>query len=146
MQESDFRGSPLGAFTKKGDNKLRVIHDLSWPPGEAVNDSINKYDYSVKYSTVGTAVELAQKYKDVWFTKTDIADAYLACPVRKEDRHLLGFMWSNEEGIEEPYWFSSLPLGLRSSARLFSEYAEALNYICIKNGASFDTTYYLDDI
>ena len=142
----DFRGSPLGAFEKVVNGKLRVIHDLSWPPGEAVNDSIPKDSYTVQYSTVHDAVKLASKYPDIWFAKADLADAYLTCPVRFEDRHYLGFSWPNSQGIDESYWFSSLPLGLRSSARLFSDYTEALNFIAKKNGASDNTIFYLDDV
>ena len=55
-------------------------------------------------------------------------------------------MWSNSESEPEPYWFASLPLGLRSSAKLYSDFAEGLNYICKANGAADDTVYYLDDI
>ena len=45
----NFVGSPLGAFEKGSPKKLRIIHDLSWPPGGAVNDHIDKDDYSVQY-------------------------------------------------------------------------------------------------
>ena len=34
---------------------------------------------------------------------------------------------------------------MSSSPKLFNDYAEALNYIMIKNGASKDTLHYLDD-
>ena len=43
-----FVGSPLGAFPRKRSNKYRVIHDLSWPPGQSVNDYISAEDSSVQ--------------------------------------------------------------------------------------------------
>ena len=38
----DFIGSPMGAFKKKRSAKVRVIHDLSWPPNEGVNQRIQE--------------------------------------------------------------------------------------------------------
>ena len=146
LKQEKFVGSPLGAFTKSNSKKLRVIHDLSWPPGHSVNSSIDKAQYAVMYNSVTTAVELSQKYNEVWYAKTDLSDAYLSCPVRQQDRNLLGFTWDDECGNSQQYRFASLPLGLRSSAKLFNDYAEALKFIYINNGASKDSIFYLDDI
>jgi hypothetical protein len=44
-----FVGSPMGAFEKKhSTGKYRIIHDLSWPPGNSVNENIT-IDCSVHY-------------------------------------------------------------------------------------------------
>ena len=48
----NFVGSPLGAFEKKRSRgKYRVIHDLSWPPGQSINENID-IDSSVHYVTM----------------------------------------------------------------------------------------------
>ena len=139
-----FRVSPLGAFPKKRSNKIRVIHDLSWPPGESINECINKYDYNFSFSTISDAVSRCLKYKTPFMIKADITDAYMHCVIRPEERHLLGFSW--DHGQKKEYWqYAVLPFGMSSSPKLFNDYAEALNYIMIKNGASKDTLHYLDD-
>ena len=60
----NFVGSPMGAFKKKHSSKIRVIHDLSWPPGQSVNEHI-RGDCSVQYVTIDHIVETVQKYVKV---------------------------------------------------------------------------------
>ena len=38
VRDSEFHVSPVGAFEKKNSKKVRVIHDLSWPPSKSIND------------------------------------------------------------------------------------------------------------
>ena len=140
-----FVGSPLGAFEKGCPKKLRVIHDLSWPPGGSVNDHIDKEDYSVQYTSVRNAVEICCKMVTPWLAKTDLADAYLQCPIREQDSDLLGFTWTGADGIRRAFKFKSLVLGLRSSPRNFTQLSLALCYICVQNGAPSTTIQYLDD-
>ena len=99
----EFRASPLGAFMKKHSDKVRVIHDLSWPTGCSTNDGIDKDEFSVSYTSVDQAVLLCSKYEQAWLAKTDLQDAYLSCPVNVRDRDLLGFKWSLDgEGVLLP--------------------------------------------
>ena len=142
---SDFRGSPLGAFEKGAAKKLRIIHDLSWPPGGSVNDNIDKEDFTVQYTSVHEAVRMCCKMSTPWLAKTDLCDAYLQCPVLEKDRNVLGFTWTNELGVTGAYRCCSLVLGLRSSPSHFSSIAKALCFICINNGAPPTTIQYLDD-
>jgi len=139
-----FRASPLGAFPKKRSKKIRTIHDLSWPPGESVNEFINKHDYAFSFSTIDEAVRRCQQYDTPYMVKLDITDAYMHCVVRPEDRHLLGFTWE-ENGITEYWQYAVLPFGLSSAPKLFNDHAEALKFIMISRGASGDTLHYLDD-
>ena len=141
-----FHTSPLGAFIRKGSSKLRVIHDLSWPPGQSVNDCINKEDYSVVYTSVAEAVRLCQQLNTPWLAKTDLQDAYLSCPVNPAEAHVLGFSWSDGSGKTHYYRYNSIALGLRSSAKIFDLIASALRMISINRGASSLTIHYLDDI
>ena len=66
--ECQFRLSPLGAFEKKNSTKIRVIHDLSWPPGDSINDGILKEDFSVKYTSISDAVALCARQPFWHFT------------------------------------------------------------------------------
>ena len=83
--------SPIGAFEKGAERKLRVIHDLSYPPELSVNSYLNKQDYSVKYYTVRDAVDICQSMDTPWLAKTDLKNAYFSCPVAEKDKKLLGF-------------------------------------------------------
>ena len=138
------RTSPLGAFQKKGSTKIRVIHDLSWPPGESINDGIDKSDYSVMYASVNDAVKLCEKFEKPWLAKYDLADAYLSIPVCNSDKEKIGFIW-DVNGVTKKFRYGSLPFGLRSSSYLFTQFAEALMYMSKNRGASQESLFYLDD-
>ena len=75
----DFRSSPLGAFAKKRTGKVRVIHDLSWPPGGSVNEYIPADLCSVNYISIDDAVrEVKLRGKGALMSKLDLQDAYNA--------------------------------------------------------------------
>ena len=139
-----FRCSPLGAFEKQ-KGKIRIIHDLSWPPGRAVNDYIKKEDYSVQYTTVSEAVRRCTFYNGAWLSKTDLSDAYLQCPLKTEDSDLLGFQWYSEEGRLCFFKCVTLVLGLRSAPYFFEKISTALEYTAKLNGACRDTSHFLAD-
>ena len=139
-----YRCSPLGAFEKQ-PGKVRVVHDLSWPPGRAVNDYINKEEYSVRYTTVLEAVQRCSKYNSAWLAKTDLSDAYLYCPIRYEESDILGFQWYNSDGKPAFFKSVSLILGLRSAPFHFEKIAHGLEFIAKKNGVCQDSCHYLDD-
>ena len=145
----NFVGSPMGAFIKKrSPGKIRVIHDLSWPPGESVNDHIFE-DCSVHYITMDKIASLVKHCGSGCFmAKLDLEDAYKHIMVRCEDRELLGSVWDfkDENGhITNVYYVDLvLPFGLKSSAKLFNMFADALEFICKDKGATI-VTHYLDD-
>ncbi len=70
----NFVGSPMGAFKRSTSGKCRVVYDLSWPPGHAINDFID-VDCSLKYVTVDTAVNLVKQYgQGALMAKIDLED------------------------------------------------------------------------
>ena len=90
------------------------------------------------------AIDLIKKYgKGTLLAKLDLADAYKQIRVRKEDWPLLG---SHIEYRRENLYFvdTVLPFGLRSSARIFSDFADAIAFIMKEYGTS-DVDHYLDD-
>ena len=53
---ANFRRSPLGVVPKKDPSEFRLIHHLSYPKGNSVNDAIPEYCSSVKYASVSDAI------------------------------------------------------------------------------------------
>lgn len=143
---AQFVGSPMGAFQKKHSSKIRVIHDLSWPPGSSVNSGIPADICSVKYITVDTAVKhVKEKGRFCQMCKVDLQDAYKQIWVRPTDWKYLGSSWTNENGVTEYYIDHVLPFGLRSSANLFDLFAQGLEF-CIQLAGTTNSCHYLDDI
>ena len=87
--------SPLGAFMKRDKSKIRLIHDLSYPPSCSVNSDIDPDDFSLQYSTVDDAVVCCTKFQAPYMSKLDLKDAYKHIGVHPDDWHLLGFQWSS---------------------------------------------------
>ena len=141
-----FVGSPMGAFIKKHSvSKIRVIHDLSWPPGSSVNSHIDETLCTLHYSTVDDAVNHVLRHgKGTLMSKLDIKDAYKHIIVAPRDWHLIGCTWPSPAGVTEYYVDLTLPFGLRSSPYLFEQFASGLQYIMERKGAH-DIEHYLDD-
>lgn len=108
----NFVASPLGAFQKKRSGKIRVIHDLSWPPGKSVNDFIDPEQCRLQYATIDEVVENCRKLGPgpVYMAKLDLKEAFKHIVVRPSDWHLLGSTWDPAQfglaGSKE-YWFST---------------------------------------
>jgi hypothetical protein len=141
----NFIASPLGAFEKKHSNKIRIIHDLSWPPDESVNSFIPAHMCTVSYISVDDAVKQVKlRGKHSLMSKLDLKDAYKCVTVRPEDRHYLGSSWVDDDGHVKFYLDNVLPFGLRSSATLFNLFASGLEFGMLNVGAT-NARHYLDD-
>ena len=144
----NFVASPLGAFVKHS-NKLRIIHDLSWPPGRSVNDGISHEDYKVKYISLDDITSIVKSMgPETLVCKLDLHEAFKTIPVTQNDWELLGSMLhvKDHEGklIPQYYFDTVLPFGCRSSPKLFNEFADALEFIMHENGVTM-CKHYLDD-
>ena len=146
----NFIGSPMGAFEKRrSPGKYRVIHDLSWPEGSSINDFISKSDHSMQYISIDNIVQkVVAKCHKCLMAKLDIEDAFKHIIVRPEDVELLGTTWTRQQAdggqIKEYYLDLVLPFGMRSSPKLFNDYADGLEFIMKANGSS-EVLHYLDD-
>ena len=142
---ANFIGSPLGAFEKKRTGKIRVIHDLSWPPHVSVNSHIDPLLCSVSYVSIDNAVKaLRLRGRHSLMSKIDLKDAYKNIMVRPADWHHLGSTWVNDDGETEFFVDHVLPFGLRSSAMLFDLFASALEFAMYLNKCT-NVIHYLDD-
>ena len=142
---ANFVGSPMGAFYKKHSNKVRVIHDLSWPPEASVNTFIDDSLCTLQYISIDDAVKYVKEIgKGTLMSKIDIKDAFKHVIVNPDYWHLLGSTWNTIDGDVQFYVDLVLPFGLRSSPFLFNQFAIGLEYIMKCKGASI-VEHYLDD-
>ena len=138
-----FVGSPMGAFMKRS-GKVRCIHDLSWPPGLSVNDYISSEEYTLQYMSMDDLTYRIKHYgPGTLIGKLDLAEAFKHILVRPEDWDLLGSVYT-EYGQKKYYVDLVLPFGLRSSPKLFNDFADALQHIMLNRGVT-ECYHYMDD-
>ena len=137
--------SPLNSVDKRDSSERRVILDLSFPPGCAVNEGISKREYlgspiHVVLPGVDDLVELIKlKGQGCAIFKRDLKRAYRQIPVDPGDIHLLGYKWGGGYFVDV-----TLAMGLRSAAYICQRVANMLSFLLRKHGVS--NVYYLDDM
>ena len=86
--------SQIGLIPKKGNSVTRLIMDLSFPKGDAINDYIDPDDCTIKCDSFDRAIEMVSNLGiGTLMGKLDIKSAQCICPVHKEDWNLSGIMW-----------------------------------------------------
>lgn len=136
-----FVSSPLGIVPKDTPGKFRLIHHLSFPEGDSVNEGIPEIDRSVKYTRVSDAIQTIKTFKVPCFlAKTDIQSAYRLLPITPKDYHLLGFQLGNKF-----YFDKCLPMGLSSSCKTFKKFSTALQFIINKHCPDTVVHHLIDD-
>ena len=136
--------SPLMTRPKRDSANRRVIVDLSWPPGAAINEGVDEEWYidgpaTISLPTVDYLEErILQLGAGAYMYKTDLSRGYRQLRVDPNDWPLLGFQ---HEG--KLYMDICPPLGLRSAAMCMQRTTEAISYIHMKAG--FYSRPYLDD-
>jgi len=137
--------SPLGAFIKRNSDKIRLIHDLSFPALGSVNGDIDPEQFSLHYSSVDDAAALCLQHAAPWLAKLDLKDAYKHVLVHPDDWHLLGFHWGHRDGAPLLYFSKVLNFGLRSAPALFDIFAGYLQRFMAREGVEADLVRYVDD-
>ena len=107
--------SPLGAIKKRDSEKIRLIHDLSYPAKGSVNSLIDPTEFSLKYASIDDAVAHCNNFSDrpPFMAKLDLQDAFKLIRIHPEDWHLLGFSWPSAAGQTQYYFSRVLSFGLR---------------------------------
>ena len=137
----EFTISPLGLVEKHEPNTFRLIHNLSYPRGKSVNDGIPKDRSTVKYASIGDAIEIIQNMGPVvYLSKMDIQSAFRLAPIHPNDYPLLGFMWDNQF-----YYDRCLPMGCSSSCAIFEKISSALKWIAERKMRGVQIVKLLDD-
>ena len=138
---ANFRTSPLGVIPKKDPSEFRLIHHLSYPKGNSVNDAIPDYYSSVKYASVSDAITAIKAIGEGCFlAKTDIKSAFRIIPIHPADYSLLGMKFDNL------YYFDRcLPMGLSSSCNIFEAFSTALEWLSVHRLGASSVLHILDD-
>ena len=137
--------SPLSTREKRDYTDRRVIMDLSFPPGQSVNDKIQKGTYlggecELTYPSVDALVELVKKNGEgCLMMKRDLKRAYKQIQTDPADWNLLGLIWNKQW-----YFDTTMPMGLRSSAMCCQRITNAIRHLYQKRG--YDLVAYLDDL
>ena len=132
--------SGVGCVPKKS-GRLRLIHHLSSPKGDSVNDGISREDYSVQYVSIDRAIDAIMRYgTSGQLFKLDVRSAFRIIPVRSEDWSLLGISRQGQ------YYFDTvLPFDLSSSPAIFNSVAECIECIIINEFSIPDVVHNLND-
>ena len=137
----NFVCSPIGLRKKKEPGKYRLIHDLSFPENQSVNDKIPDQAATVKYQTLDHVISLLQKEgRRSFMAKADIKEAFRIIPIAPIHYHLLGFQYDNQF-----YYDKVLPMGLRSSCAIFETFSKALHRIMQTKFQVQSVSHILDD-
>lgn len=135
-----FVSSPLGVVPKKDPGSFRIIHDLSFPTGQSVNDLIPQDLTSVVYEDFDHVASLVVAAgKGALIAKVDIQSAFRILPIHSDDRHLFGFKWRGAF-----YFDNCLPLGCSLSCALIESFLPLLYALYLQNVFS-SMSHILDD-
>lgn len=138
------RCSPLMTRPKKDTTERRVIIDLSFPHGEAVNDGINTVNFfgkDISYSlpTIGDLIaRIQQQGRGAFLWKADLARAYRQLRIDPLDTPLLAIKF------QDKYYLDLCPsFGCRTSSAACQRVSNALAFIMANEGHTILA--YLDD-
>jgi hypothetical protein len=121
----NLRCSPIGLVPTKVPGKFRLIHHLSWPEGDSVNDHIDTNKSSVKYSSFDDAIKLVQKAgRDCKLAKCDIKSAFRLLPIHPDDYNLVGFTF------QDKYYFDkAMPFGCSVSGATWVKFSTFIEWL-----------------
>lgn len=138
---SNFMVSPVGLVPKKTPGEFRMIHHLSFPEGNSVNDFIDKKYSSAQYTNFDEAVHMVQDLgRHCKLFKMDLKIASRLLPVRREDFEILGIQFNGMFYVEK-----ALPFGASVSCKTFEQFSSFLEF-CVKSKmSSGKLIHYLDD-
>ena len=99
--------SPLGLVPKKEPDSFRVIHHLSFPNGNSINDGIAAHDTYVHYQNIDDAIRCIKRFGvAALMSKSYIESAFRILPVHPSDYELLGMKLDGQY-----YYDKALPMG-----------------------------------
>ncbi|KAM4794908.1 uncharacterized protein WCC33_000060 [Rhinophrynus dorsalis] len=137
----DFRVSPLGLVPKRVEGQFRLIHHLSYPKGESVNDGIDKEESRVQYASFDRALSLVRSAgRGCLMAKSDIKSAFRLLPIHPECYHLLGC------SLLGSFFFDMcLPMGCAISCYYFEVFSSFLDWVICQSVGVHSVLHYLDD-
>ena len=137
--------SPLNTRDKKDSSEKRIILDLSFPEGTAINEGIDKLKYlgvdiEWKLPTVDTLVDIMMsKGVGCLLFKRDLKRYYRQIFVDPADVAKLGYY------LDDLLFFdTTLPMGLTSSCYIAQRVSSMITYIMQQRG--YSSVNYIDDL
>ncbi len=117
--------SALAAQEKKTPGEYRLLHDLSWPRGDSVNDEIPVEFGKTQYQTIDLIIDsIVALGPNTVLSVFDIEHAYKVLPIHPLDVPMMGLFWEGEF-----YFDKTLAMGCRTSAKIFERFSSALEWI-----------------
>ena len=122
--------SPLSTRPKKGSDERRVILDLSFPIGDAVNDGIPKDIYMGFMATLrfpktdDLATRIFYLGKGCYIFKIDLSRYFRQIPLDPRDYSLIGYVIDGDI-----YFDKVIPMGMRSAPYIAQRITNAIAYI-----------------
>ena len=122
--------SPLFVVPKPGFRKYRPIVHLSWRQRGCtycINELLCDYMKTVQYISFREVVNLVNNAgKGAYIFLIDAQDAYYRVPIHPSDFKWNGLKWGKR------FWvFLSLQMGLSSSPKIYTAFADAVEWICV---------------
>lgn len=139
----NLRISPLGLVPKKEPGQFRLIHHLSYPCGNSLNDFIDPDLCSVQYTSFDEAVHMIQDLgRGCLLGKSDIKSAFRLLPVSPMDFDQLGFIF---DGIF--YFDKSMPFGCSIAPKTWELFSTFLEFCVARRSSNTGgkVLHYLDD-
>ena len=140
----EFHVSPFMTREKPGGAHRRVIMDLSFPQGGAVNTNISKDSYlgTDFILTLPSIDHITNKIKQLGkgslIYKVDISRAFHHIKIDPRDYFLLGLKHKNY------YLDTCLPFGYRNGSGIFHRLSDAIRFIMSNMG--YNVINYIDDV
>ena len=121
--------APLFVVPKPDGSWRPIVHFSYQAHGKlfSINDCLCEYMKTVQYVSFKEVVQLVNNAgKGAYLFLIDAEEAYYRVPVRKEDWKFMGIKWAKK------YWiFRSLQMGCSSSPKIYTEFADSVEYICV---------------
>ena len=122
--------APLSTRPKKESDDRRIILDLSFPPGQAVNDGISKDQYlglaaKLTFPKVDDfALRIYTLGRGCMMFKIDLSRYFRQLPLDPGDYSMIGYIINGEL-----YFDKVLPMGMRSAPYIAQRVTNAIAYI-----------------
>ena len=137
----NLRVSPLGLVPKREPGEYRLIHHLSYPSGDSVNDFIDTQLCSVQYTSFDAAIHMIQDLgKGCLLGKSDIKSAFRLLPVSVLDFDQLGFKFDGRF-----YFDKAMPFGCSIACKTWELFASFLEFSVARQATVGRLLHYLDD-
>lgn len=135
-----FQCSPVGLVEKKTKGEFRMIHHLSFPEGQSINDGIGPEHSHVRYATIEEAIMVVRTLcAKAFMCKTDVKHAFRIIPVHPDEYHLFVFQWKGCFYVD-----LALQMGCSASCKIFEAFSSAVEWIGRKK-LGLNMVHILDD-